>query len=574
MSARRAVLLLLTAAAGSVAAQTFRERVEVDLVRVELLAMDAKGRAIEGLKPEEIHVKVDGRPVLLDGFEAPSAAVRAVELSPVPAGRTSVAAGAAEAAPTAPQPAGAERPRYYMAILADETSSEQSNRQATFKGLFDFLQDPLPPDVEVLLMRFDGSLHVECPWTSDPGRLRRAAVALGRRRAAARIGPPGNLMNAPEGATVNATLEAMEATAHVRSSLAGIFDALRVFPETRGRKQLYVITDGAPFLGSSEISRDIVATTVTDASPNDPVAQRRAALDAERDRDLLVDSLAWDRKRSASLLTDVTRLALLRGVEIHPVRSAPHDLGNRVTAERGFHRRATVGGGAPLNPRSLRDQTSIPTTDIAAGQGMEAMAETTGGEAVLSRRFFDDSLRQEVATKDEGYALTFRDPYKGDHRFHRIEVSIDRPAAQLRYRRGYRVLDAREALVEGVANRMHLPADQNPLGVRLQVDSLGIQNGSAIADITVAYPAPPQAGGAAPEPAAVRVLGICAVRNGKLSEPIDLGGTAEVTFLDGASWRVRSGRVRLKPGAYRWSFAVRDEQTGIMSYLTFDRALP
>jgi hypothetical protein len=30
----------------------------------------------------------------------------------------------------------------------------------------------------------------------------------------------------------------------------------------------------------------------------------------------------------------------------------------------------------------------------------------------------------------------------------------------------------------------------------------------------------------------------------------------------------------LKPGAYRWSFAIRDEQTGITSYLTFDRKLP
>jgi len=46
------------------------------------------------------------------------------------------------------------------------------------------------------------------------------------------------------------------------------------------------------------------------------------------------------------------------------------------------------------------------------------------------------------------------------------------------------------------------------------------------------------------------------------------------TDRQGAVWLVRSGRVRLKPSAYQWSFAVRDEQTGITTYLTFDRALP
>jgi hypothetical protein len=41
-----------------------------------------------------------------------------------------------------------------------------------------------------------------------------------------------------------------------------------------------------------------------------------------------------------------------------------------------------------------------------------------------------------------------------------------------------------------------------------------------------------------------------------------------------ATWLVRSGGIRVRRGSYRWSFAIRDEQTGITSYLTFDRALP
>ncbi|HYT32206.1 MAG TPA: hypothetical protein VEO37_06395, partial [Thermoanaerobaculia bacterium] len=98
--------------------------------------------------------------------------------------------------------------------------------------------------------------------------------------------------------------------------------------------------------------------------------------------------------------------------------------------------------------------------------------------------------------------------------------------------------------------------------------------GNALAEITVAYPAPPQAGGRASAEGTVRILGVCAVRNGRLSDPIDLSGRPEQTRIGETVWLVRSGRVSVKPGSYRWSFAVRDDQTGITSYLTFDRALP
>jgi hypothetical protein len=205
---------------------------------------------------------------------------------------------------------------------------------------------------------------------------------------------------------------------------------------------------------------------------------------------------------------------------------------------------------------------------------MEATAQTTGGDAILSRRMFQDGLAREVSSRDAAYALTFRDPFPGDHRFHAIAIALERKGADLRYRRGYRILDGREFLIESAANRLHVPADRNPLGVRLQLDSLGEEKGLAVAQITVAYPAPPEAGGSVTGAGNVSVIGLCAVRDGALSQPIDLSGKAERTSLADSTWLIRSGQVRVKRGAYRWSFAIRDEQTGITSYLTFDRKLP
>jgi VWFA-related protein len=508
----------------------------------------------------------------MESFEAPS-------LAPLPVAQTAPAP-----VPPAPEsgkkdgptpPAAAPRVSW-VAFLVDETSSEQTNRQATLAELFHFLKTGLPPNTNVLFLRFNGAVRVECPWTSDADAARRCAESIARHRAAPLLGMPGQLSGNPERGAGNLQLEAMDAIGHARNSVAGIFDALRIFPESPGRKSLYVVTDGAPFLAPAEIAKDLVIGSTSSVSESDPAAASLAAREAQLDRDLLFDSLAWSQSRSASLLQEVARLALLRGIEIHPVRSAPHDFDGRIRTDRSFSDRASFRGGRPIDSRSGRNGESLPTSDLTGGSAMEAIAETTGGDAVLSRRSFEEGLRREAAVTDAAYVVSFRDPFGGDHRYHRIEISVE-GGAKLRYRRGYRILDTRESLIEHAVNRLHVPADENPLGVRMRLDSLGTKDGMAEAEVTIAYPAPPQAGGTGSSAGgsnSMQVFAMCAVRDGVLSQPIDLSGRADPVSLGDGTMLVRSGRVRVKAGAYRWSFAIRDEQTGITSYLAFDRALP
>lgn len=562
---RTLAALTLGTLASLLLGQGFRERVSVELVRVEVLATDAKGHPISGLGASDFRVAVDGRTIPIDGFEPPAGGAPAAA-TPLPAGPA-----AAAATPSADRPQAAGVAKYFLAVLVDETSSAPWNRQAAYLQLVQFFRNPPPSDTRVLLMRFNGALSIECPWTSDVERVRKGLAALSRRGITARLGPPGVLAGGSEGVAGNPALDTMEAAAYVRSSLGGVFDALRVFPEGSGRKALFVVTDGALFLAPSEIASNVLATTTTAVSPSEPDAKRRAALELDRDRDLLLDSLAWNRTRSDSLMVDIERQALVRGIEIHPVRSSPHDLGGRISASRGG-----ASFSNSIDPGSLREggQVTPPLTDIAAGQSMEEVAEKTGGEAVLSRRLFEDRLRDEISNRDAVYVVSFRDPFPGDRRFHEIEISSIRPDVRLRHRRGYRVLDVREALIQKAANRLYFAADENPLGVRIAVEPRGVEKGYALADVTVAYPPPPQAGGEPAGPGAVSVIGFCAVRQGRLSEPIDLSGSSESVFSGQATWLVRTGRVRLRPGAYRWSFAVRDEKTGVTSCLTFDRRLP
>ena len=569
MNVRRAVALVLgTAVAPPLSPQGFREDVRVELVRVDVIATDGAGRAIADLRASEVHVRVDGKPAGIESFErlgvAEPAPVRPLEAIPV--------ATAREPERAMPTASSSSRDPYFLAFLMDETSSSPANRQMLCDELLGFLQRGLPADVRMLVMRFDGVLRVETGWTSDIDRVRRAVAALRRSRTVPRLGVPGQLSGNQQGAA-NLELDAMEATMHARTSLAGLFDALRVFPDVPGRKAFFVASDGAPFLTSSEIARDLIQSSTTSVEPGAD-AQRRAELEADRDSDLLLDGLSWDRARSTPLVTEIARLALLRGIEVHPVRAAPHDFGGRVTAEHGFNQRATVQGGRSFSARSDRGGDSVPLTDIQAGQGMQTLAETTGGEAILSRRAFDDGLRRELALRDSGYVLAFRDPFPGDHRFHRIEISTDRRGTTLRFRRGYRVLDTREMLLEGATNRIFLAADANPLAVRIDLQSLGAAGANARVEVAIGYPVLPAAGGIPAEAGGMQVLGFCAVRDGRLRKAIDWKGPADRTSFGPAIWLVRSEKILLPPGNYRWSFAVRDERTGITSYLAFDRALP
>src|SRR5262249_51328700 len=140
---RAALAVCLAVVQTRLIAQSFRERVDVELVRVDLLATDGKGNPVQGLRAEDLQVKVDGKPVKLDGFEAPGAQLAGPsgQLPELPVGTARLPAG-----PPASRPPDAEaRPRYYMAVLADETSSEQSNRHATYKEVFQFLEEPLSP---------------------------------------------------------------------------------------------------------------------------------------------------------------------------------------------------------------------------------------------------------------------------------------------------------------------------------------------------------------------------------------------------------------------------------------------
>lgn len=276
------------------------------------------------------------------------------------------------------------------------------------------------------------------------------------------------------------------------------------------------------------------------------------------------------RSRWVTEMQEIGRLALRREIALIPVRSAPLEVGGFLGAD--------GSGGDLFNPvdgsRTFKGQQLDRTFSASlaswavVNQQMETLAETTGGEAVLSRSFLGGRLGRFSEEGNEGYVLTFRNPFPPDRRTRAVQVEVDRPKVTLRYRRGYRVSSPTETLLDTATDRLYAPRQQNPLGARLEWEAIRRERGRVIARLTISYPVPPQAGGPAAGDRTVEIAALCLGEKGHRSEPIESRGTAKTVVQDGKRLLVATMDLGMPTGRYFWSLAIRDVPSGLTSYVT------
>jgi hypothetical protein len=199
---------------------------------------------------------------------------------------------------------------------------------------------------------------------------------------------------------------------------------------------------------------------------------------------------------------------------------------------------------------------------LGVGQTMTTMALQTGGEAILQPTATAQKLSAQEAA--EPYLLTFRDPFPDDHRRHRVEIVTGKPGITLRYRRGYRTPTDEEETVDGVMVRLVGPArSSNPLAATVTVT----RSVSATASLRlhVQFQPPAERGVEADEERPVELLFANIDDEGKRSDPATWSGDARPT----GSGNTIAADVDLKlpVRSYRWSIALRDVATGLVSYL-------
>jgi len=166
-------------------AATFFEPLRVPLVSVDVVVTDKVGVPILGLIQEDFEVFEDGAPVEITHFFAADPAKEPTD--------------------------DPDQPRYlpesfrqdvYLALYFDDSNINMQRRTSALHHLRDFLEQPLPPNLKTMLVRYDGSLHVEVDfsdrprssesWTSRPSPWR---IAVRRSFAGCKLSRPAHDIN-------------------------------------------------------------------------------------------------------------------------------------------------------------------------------------------------------------------------------------------------------------------------------------------------------------------------------------------------------------------------------------------
>ena len=531
------------------AAQPVRERVSVGVIRISITAQTSSGKPIRDLSSQDLSLQVDGQPVRIDSLTGaaraaskpePARTLRAEDRRP--ADQTS---GDATVTP-ASEPV-------QLAVLIDEGGTNSPDRRDVYRQLGRYLGDSLP-DRTIMAARSNGAkLDVLFPWTQEPKVVAAALRDLADHAAEPRIVSPHEIP-ALRGADMK-SLKKQVLFARERLFRAMLF-MIAAFPPAPDRRTLVLVTAGTALLSPP----DFAAIAGSGEDPESETRESRGRLQ-DPTRDLEQARTAFELWSDASRrgwygqLADVMAKAQEKNVALVSVNAEALDRGTNpgVDSKWPFRAMPGVNPGTGLSPRT------------PVGQTMTTMAIQTGGEAILLPLQTANSLSNLQAI--EPYLLTFRDPFPDDHRHHRVEILATRRDVTLHYRHGYRTPTEEEEILDGLIVRLGGPAPAaNPLAARVVIARNSPSKESAPLHLTCQYQPPQERGLEAEQERGVELLVAAMDDAGNPTDPAKWTGTAR-RLAAGESFVVDFD-LNLPLRNYRWSIAVRDAPTGLVSYVT------
>lgn len=565
--------------------QAFRENVRVGLLSVRLEVRGSDGRPVRDLKASEVKLRVDGKEVSVEGVD-PTGGPTPERGSPSPDAAPVQTAAGTSAAPVAAGAAAAvssaARSDLYLAILVDETSSNSFDRRDVYRQIQGFLRDKAAAGVHMMLERFDGRLWTECAWTTDMVRVLEAAKKMSKRAFDSRMPSPASLADETRNGRQARDVQ-QQVDLAARRSFDGILLALIQFPtDVPGKKGLVFITDGTPLMSPF----DLALTLAHNASSRDSSSQRGQGIqqaDAE-DRARQIGAVLEEEALStyavfgagagadatwARRMAVITNKALELDIAFYPVDSEAIDRGTNPGVSSKWPGRSMPGvqGGS-----SLPDAGSM-SARVAVAQSMETLASTSGGQTILVSNQLSDKLAGVATARDEGYLVTFRDPFAADHRFHRIEITVERPGVKITHRRGYRVLTDEERTLDAIVANLGVTETENPLHAKVSMEISSKDGGRDIVTMRLEYLQPPEAPGHEAGEREVRIWAVCSDDDGNRARPISRQARARRVPDQKPAAYADTFQLGLPPGPYIWSIALQDVPTGMISYLVARKVL-
>jgi VWFA-related protein len=478
------LLSILSLSAAGVRAQDtpppFGESIDVRVVNVEAVVTDHQGKRVNGLKPEDFRLRVDGKEVPIEYFSE----VRDGEAGKAPgADQTKTAGGAAV------QGLAEGRVGTYYLVFVDDYFSITAQRNAVLKGLKDDL-GRLGPDDRMAIVAYDGGrLAMLSNWSGSPADLAQAfdrAMArktqgFNRRTertslqndeafASQTVGDaaPLDLTTRQVGLDDNQRAYADTLIRQIKGDVQAAVSAMRAFAAPHGRKVLLLLSGGWPFSVQSYTAGGSVIPTKE--LPEGEEIYRPLASTAN----LLGYTLyPVDVPGVQSPAADVNAL---------PPPGADQPDGSQHAA---FN--AVAGGAGPANSGALLGGFGNVAEHEIEGS-LKYLAQETGGTPVLNS---NRALALSMAREDTRsfYWLGFSPSWKHDDKGHRIQLETRRKDLQVRTRDNFLDLSRKAEVTMAVESALLFGNPPGTLRMPLRVGEIvRSQRGEIEIPVTLGLP--------------------------------------------------------------------------------------
>jgi VWFA-related protein len=434
------ILAGITAAAGLAQERPLVFQVGSELVVLDLIATDDRGREVSDLARSEIQIVEDGSSRPVQQLQLIS---RSVELHD---------RGVPPATTTASRPVDAPQARVGPAslIVAVDLNSMPPDAMPRVTAAILETISAAPPTTPTMIVALTEQLEVVQPFTTDVTLLRQS---LGRLPSAAAsqpdmaplfarldricgIAPPSDVVNTGIAAGQDLVTEANRRMLFTTHALAGL--AHSIFGQS-GRKHIVLYSEGYSFNLVGRVI-DIVTAVVTACTTEQDMLRVRRSLGQQ-----LGMLIPPDVTSSMRLILDRATRAQVSFYTVDPG-------GLTTVAVLPQQKGSTRGGRVPL-PKFAS------MTERSGHDFLETLARDTGGRAFLDTSDLGSGLIQ--AQRDaESYYLVGYEPLETGKKgtFRTVRIATTRPNVTLRYRHGYYAMSERERANTDVEGAMQTPA--------------------------------------------------------------------------------------------------------------------
>jgi len=465
MHARNGFLLtlsILMLLPGTLAAQDeptagslFIDRVDVNVINVEVFVTDSQGQRVTGLGREDFELFEDGEPVEISNFYAVAREDRVIE---------EVEKDSREILEEPPKTKLRPLPedqQLNLLVYVDNFNIRPQNRKRVLGDLEDFLEDRMSQGDNVMLVSYNRGIDVLEPFTRDRQAITRGLEKLSKQSTYRQIDDLERrriirtMLGRPSSGTDFATDTDDLSSAYqmlrsyvqstrldLRLSAQTMRDTVRSLAGLPGRKAMLYVSDGLPQRPGAELYQLLVDMFGTNS------------------RDVpggFVDPSIEALKEDESHLFDrIIREANAHQVTLYTLDARGHGSESTLSAE---YSDLSAGAGGSTAMDSLRS--------VNLQEPLLAMAADTGGTAVINTFNFDTALATMAGDFDSFYSLGYRSPRGGDGRYHEIEVRVKRPGLKVRHRTGYVDKPEVERVADRALSSLLLDLEKNPLAIAL-----------------------------------------------------------------------------------------------------------